>query len=190
MPETAFWVGRFQPPTNAHLLTAQCILEKWRQLVIGIVHQSPAPKSVDPKWLVYLAKPESNTLQNEKNPFLPEEVTEMWSRALERIGHRNRVTLVTMPRIAYQTDFNSRFPKSQFDFVEVTPNESDSSFDWLRGMTFEQLLERQVHYISPPFKLHNAQIRSLIAKGSCAWSDVLPSGCYEVFVAIGGPSRL
>lgn len=190
MSKTAFWAGRFQPPTKAHLITAQCIFEKWERLMIGIVHQSPAPKSVDPKWLAYLARPESNTLLSEKNPFLPEEVTEMWGRALEHIGHRSRVTLATMPRIAYQADFNSRFPKSQFDFVEVTPDESDSSFDWLRGATFEQLLERQVHYVSPPFKLHNAKIRSLIAKRLCAWCDVLPPGCYEVFVAIGGPSRV
>ncbi len=190
MRKKALWVGRFQPPTIAHYTTLECILSQWEQVTIGIVHATPPPVDLNHDWDEYLENPVANTLTQEKNPFTGEEVMDMWSAALTPSRYLDRVTLVTMPRVPYQNNFDLEFPKTEFDFVEVTADTSDSQFDSVRRETFERLLKRQIYYVSPSFKLHNTQIRRLIAAGECSWKDVLPSGCFEKFLEIEGPMRI
>ena len=186
----AIWVGRFQPPTIAHYVTMECILEKWKHLHIGIVSHTPRPAILDDAWFEYLETPSANTLTKEKNPFTSEEVCAMWHGAIECSPYAKRVVLIPMPRIAYQSNFNLLYPEDLIDFVDVAPHGTDSEFDQLRRMTFEKLLDRQIHYVSPRFKLHNTQIRNEIQLKKYAWSDVLPAGCYAVFTKIGGPERI
>lgn len=190
MREMGIWIGRFQPPTKSHLVTGECILREWKRLTIGIVHGSPKPDDIDHKWSEYLDRPESNTLSDVKNPFRPDEVLRMWVQSLAHAGYLDRVTLVSMPRIPYQTDFTAKYPQDAYDFIEVAADGFDSPFDRLRSEAFEKLLGRPVFYVRPPFKLHNTQIKQMIAAKECGWRDVLPQGGYEEFISIGGPDRI
>lgn len=186
----ALWLGRFQPPTIAHLAMARSILNEWNQLTIGVVHDSPRPNYVDPKWEEFLRRTSETTFSSGKNPFTPEEVLRMWTACLREQRLESMVNIRSMPQIAYQEHFNSEFDPTKLDFIEVTLEEGDTEIDRYRQLAFQQLIGRPISYVYPPFKLHNSKIRSLMLGGGHDWEEFIPRGAYEVFVEIDGPRRI
>lgn len=187
---SAIWLGRFQPPNIGHLATLRCILSVWPKVIVGIVHKTPPPKYVDKKWEEYLAHPIADTLTADKNPFEIAEILLMWMRTVKNCKIDDRVDFVPMPRLAFQPDFSIKYPEKDFDFIEVTPTHGDSDFDKLKAEVFSNILERNTYEVTPPFKLHNSEIKERISAGTALWSDVLPNGCYEIFCQINGPNRV
>lgn len=191
--DQALWLGRFQPPTIAHLATAQTILNEWNRLTIGIVHsslQSGHGELVDPKWEVFLKRTAETSFASGKNPFTPEEVSRMWIACLREQHFENRVSTKPMPQIAYQPCFNEEFEPLLFNFIEVKLEGDDAEVDRDRQLAFSHLIGRPISYISPPFKLHNSEIRSLVLRGGRRWEEFIPLGAYSVFVEINGPCRM
>lgn len=190
MKQHSLWLGRFQPPTIAHLATVKTILNEWKRLTIGIVHASSRPGGIDPKWEPFLRRTSEVSFSAGKNPFTPDEVSRMWTACLVEQRLKSRVAVIPLPQVAYQPDFNRKFPPSKFDFVEVRLVGSDTEFDRDRQVAFSHLVGRPVSYISPPFKLHNAEIRKLVRDERREWREFIPQGAYEIFVEIDGPRRI
>ncbi|MDO8513430.1 MAG: hypothetical protein Q7S37_02930 [bacterium] len=186
----ALWLGRFQPPTIAHLITVKTILKEWNKLIIGIVHRSPRPDYVDPKWEIFLRRTAKSTLVVGKNPFTTEEVARMWTACLREQYLESKVNIKSMPQIAYQPRFNEEFDPKKVDFIEVTLTEDDTEIDKDREYAFSHLIGRPIFYVSPPFKLHNTDIRSLVLRGGHQWEEFIPVGAYTVFTEIDGPRRM
>lgn len=189
----ALWLGRFQPPTIAHLATARTILNEWNRLTIGIVHsslQSGYVEPVDPKWEVFLKRTAETSLASGKNPFTPEEVSRMWVACLREQHFEDKVSLKPMPQIAYQPRFNEEFDPNLFNFIEVKLESGDAEVDRERQLAFSHLLGRPISYVSPPFKLHNSEIHLLVLQSGRRWEEFVPFGAYTVFVEIDGPRRM
>lgn len=189
----ALWLGRFQPPTIAHLATARTILNEWNRLTIGIVHSSSRPghtEPIDPKWKAFLERTAEVPFASGKNPFTSEEVSRMWVACLREQHFENRVSIKPMPQIAYQPHFNEEFEPALFNFIEVKLESGDAEVDRDRQLAFSHLIGRPISYVSPPFKLHNSEIRSLVLQGRRQWEEFIPPGAYTVFIEIDGPRRM
>src|SRR5262249_34451626 len=163
------------------------ILNEWKRLTIGVVHASPRPQNVDPKWEPFLRRTAEVSLRSNKNPFTAEEVSRMWIACLVAHRLKSRVTVSTMPQVAYQPNFNRTYPIAKFDFIEVRLTDSDTEFDTDRQLAFSHLVGRPISYVTPPFKLHNTEIRRIIREGQRQWHEFIPPGAYELFIEMDGP---
>lgn len=186
----ALWLGRFQPPTNGHLIAVLAILACWERLTIGIVHHSNYSSKIDPKWNEYLDLTQNITKSVIRNPFRPEEIMNMWRAILETQGISHRVQLIYMPRMAYQPSFNSTYPVNKYDFVDIALTENDPETDRVRQNTFQKILNRPIEYIRSPLKIHVSEMRTQINNGLATWDKYIPLGGYEYFLNIDGPRRM
>ena len=120
--------------------------------------------------------------------FTPEEVRRMWNGWITHANLGSRVACSLTPRPCFP-EFNLEYPRSNYDMVYPSMHESDSEGDRVKNSLFPQLLDRPIFLIDPPFRLHNTQIRELVAAGH-RWEEFIPEGAYEVFVEISGATRI
>ena len=189
MRKQALWLGRFQPPTIAHLATLQEILRFWEKVVVGVIVRSSGNVPPDSPWKQFLDSTASQAVATWKNPFTGDEIVRLWMDSIVGEVSSGRVIFVTMPQVAHQLDFSSRFPKETYDFVEVEYGSDSTESDRLRLQTFASLLERSIHFVQSPLILHNTEIRHLVSSGK-SWTEFIPQGALETFTELNGASRL
>ena len=186
----ALFQGRFQPPTIAHLCTVETILAEWQSAVIGVVYDSPRPDWFDSKWDEYLRESAGTSYAPGKNPFTPAEVKQMWDACIGVRGLDQHVRCDIIKRPYFDREFNFKYPPDEITIVRPIQQKGDADMDHLRGRIFPELLNREVRYVSPLFKLHNTEIREMVHFGKNGWEDFVPQGAYEVFLRIDGPARV
>lgn len=183
----ALFPGRFQPVNIAHAATVETILAAWQNVTIAVATPETS-FDFDEKWRSYF-EASRNRFAEEKAIFTPDEVKQMWDAWIENRGLRARVVCTLAPRI-YLNDFSRRFPADLYDIVYPRPHVDDSEGDRHKYESFGRLLNREISFVEPPFRLHNTEIRQMIALEHRTWRDVLPPGAYDVFVSLNGPARV
>ncbi len=183
----ALFLGRFQPPSIAHLETVRTILKQWDNLTIAVVYNSPRPKNVDPRWVRPLEIEDASSYSQPKNPFSSTEVGLMWEECLKVAGVTSRVMVTETLRPQFYP-FNERFPPEGFNWVSITPNEkNNNSLDRLQ--MYEELFGRKIWLVKPEFELHNTEIKKIVSLGR-SWKEFIPAGAFEIFIEVDGPSRI
>lgn len=189
MRNHAVWFGRFQPPTIAHVSTLATLLGEWKQVTIGVVHNLMKKGKILPQWKDYLERLDKSSFSSGKNPFSPAEIQAMWQGYIDAQRLWPQVTVEIVPRPEYWQDFNKIFPSGNIDYVEIVGGSGDSMVEELRRRFNRELLDRPVFRITPPFILHNSEIRKRIADGD-SWEAYIPQGAYEIFIALDGLRRI
>jgi hypothetical protein len=181
------FLGRFQPPTVAHLETVRTILKQWDNLTIAVVFNSLRPSEINPAWIDLLKTEDSDSYLQLKNPFYPAEVFRMWKECLKVEKLLLRVT-VTKTRRPQFYPFNKRFSPQEYDWISVAPPK-DNPGPQHRLQTYEELFGRKIWQARPSFQLHNTEIKKLVSI-SYSWREFIPAGAFKVFMEIGGLHRL
>lgn len=182
----ALFPGRFQPVNIAHAATVETILAEWQNVTIAVATSS-TDLDYDERWRPYV-EASRNRFAQKQAMFTPDEIKQMWDAWIEDRGLGARVLCVLAPRI-YLKDFSRRFPADLYDIVYPSSHLDDSEGDKHKYESFGQLLNREISFVDPPFRLHNTQIRNLIALRQRTWRDVLPPAAYQVFMSLDGPER-
>lgn len=185
--ENALFLGRFQPPSTAHLETVQSILVQWKHLTIAVIYNTLRPAEIPPQWDDQLMSEDTTAYASPKNPLSSAEVSRLWRGCLETVGLLSRVAVVETKRPQFYP-FNERFPSDRFDWVALTLS-SISAEEATRRRMYEKMFCRKIHEVTPAFQLHNTEIKKLVRQGR-QWSEFVPRGAYEIFLEINGPSRL
>ena len=157
--------GRFQPVSVGHAATLAVILQSWEHVTLGVVYDSPRPVGVDERFDQYLAKVETKSYGSGKNPFLPEEIEEMWKAHIDEMSIADRVNCVIVKRLEYELNFANLFPPAEIDLVWPELSDTDHETDVLRHRLYPKVLGRPIYYVRPAMKLHNSQIREYIRAG-------------------------
>lgn len=189
MRHRALLQGRFQPVSVGHAAVLAEILQRWRYVTIGVVYNSPRPNYVDPRLVEYLNQADQGSYGPYRNPFTPEEIKRMWEAYIEQEGLDGRVTCRLVKRLEFYENLEEVFPASEIDFVwpEITSN--DTVLDVMRHKLYPDIFKRDILYVRPVLKLHNAQIRNLIRAGS-SWQNFIPPGAHEIFCSVDGAARM
>lgn len=190
MRNHAVWFGRFQPPNIAHVSTLATLLGAWKHVTIGVVHDLMKKEEILPQWKYYLQKLDASSFSPGKNPFSPAEAQAMWQGYIDTQQLQSRVTAKIVPRPEYWPGFNDIFPPDHFDYVEIVGGSGDGTVEELRQRFNRELLGRPVFRITPPFILHNSEIKKRIADGGDSWEAYIPQGAYVIFIALDGPRRM
>jgi hypothetical protein len=167
---------------------AKNILLSWPAVTIGVVYNTERPALMDFRWSD-LVQATDKDYSADRNPFSVDEIIRMWTVCLETCNLSDQVQALAMPRPQF-CDFNVIFPKEQYDVVFTASLEDEH--DPLLSSRLALYLEvfgRQAFAVKPPFKLHNSDIRRLIASGR-DWAEFIAPGAIEVFNEINGPQRV
>lgn len=162
----ALYIGRFQPFHKGHLMAIKWILEKEKELVIGI-GSCQYSHSI-------------------KNPFtLGERMLMIWL-TLKSENLCDRCILVPIP----DTDSKHAFWVKVVQYC-APPFSRVYSNDPLTRLLFE---EEGIPVHSIPFfdreKLQGTFIRRLIAEGNPLWESLVPDPVKNIIKEIGGEKRL
>lgn len=176
----AIWVGRFQPPTLGHVVSLFVILSRYKNCKIGIVHYSKKPADIPEKWKSYVESAETILKDPLQNPFTPEEVLNMWSAVLNEFNVTDRVELIPMVRVAYQLDFNEKYPPNKVDFVDIALSNNDPQSDTSRQEAFQKNLDRKIILLKSPIKIHASNIRESMRDNTEKWVNFLPSSIIKI----------
>ena len=193
MQKKALWPGRFQPPTIAHMHTAEVILDSgWNHLTIAVVYDVARPSNVDPRWKEYLEISDRTAFGPGKIIFNADEVKEMWEAGIVAARLDKQVRVVTMARTQYNPNLNTDFPPFEYDYIVPTLTDGTDELDKIRRALYAEVFNRPIKTVVPTFSFHNSQIReSIRARGDKAgWESALPPGTYEMFMDISGPQRV
>jgi hypothetical protein len=187
--KTALVLGRFQPPTIAHVAFVETILRSYETLLIGILMDTSHIETCDIRWSKYVEATHSQ-FTPKKNPFLPDEIKQMWDAYLKQRNLIEVVKCVVSKRVPFEPNFNRLYPVAKYDMVVPTSDESDPVDEGLRNNLLPRLLGRVVVRLSTPFKLHNSRIRSIVKAGGADWNHFVPKEALDVFQQLDGNSRM
>lgn len=181
----AVTLGRYQPPTIAHLDTVQTILRQWDELTIGILHNETPRESKlrrgglsDCEYLEYMTLADRNWTDG-RNPYSLTERVDMWLAVVHEysLADRVKVTSLSRPEIAPQ-EFEMLFNSTDFDLV-FPISSGHSPFDLTRNRALAAILQRPVHTVIPEVEIHNSLIRKL-AQYEISPSLFVPRGAREI----------
>lgn len=189
-PKDAIWVGRFQPPTIGHLVSLFVILSKYKKCTVGIVHYTRPPADISEKWKPYIESAESVLSNPPNNPFTPQEILNMWNALLAEYNLTDRVEVIPMTRVAYQLDFNKKYPPSEIDFVDIELNQNDPQSDRSRQEAFQKNLNREIIILKSPIKIHASDIREAMKTSNRDWKQFLATSVIKIIGEIDGVNRI
>lgn len=114
----------------------------------------------------------------------------MWQGCLREYDLEKEVEILRTPQPEYWPEFAMHFPPGACDYLEVAGGSGDPLIEAARRTFSAEMFEREVHLVTPPFFLHNIEIRKLMNAGIGTWQDYIPKGAYELFVQVGGETRM